>query len=79
VVRAGAARVHGYERTSLGPEWYADALMLYRKRGSRAASFLHPDHNNIPGQKNHAVWIDIFVPEGARRAARTLHRGLEVS
>ena len=54
----------GYEKSSLGPGWYADALMPKRRAGlSSGFPFSIPDlHNNIPEQKNHAVWIDIFVP-----------------
>lgn len=54
----------GYEKTSLGPAWYPDALMPKRSAGLRSGfPFSIPDlYNNIPGQKNHAVWIDIFVP-----------------
>ena len=54
----------GYERTSLGPEWYPDALMPYRKaRLNSGFPFSIPDlYNNIPNQKNHAIWIDVFVP-----------------
>ncbi len=54
----------GYEKTSLGPDWYPDALMPYRKAGLNSGfPFSIPDlHNNIPSQRNHAVWVDIFVP-----------------
>lgn len=54
----------GYERTSLGPEWYPDALMPYRRaRLNSGFPFSIPDlYNNIPNQRNHAIWIDIFVP-----------------
>jgi hypothetical protein len=54
----------GYERTSFGPGWYPDALMPYRKEQLFSAfPFSIPDlYNNIPGQKNHAIWFDIFVP-----------------
>jgi hypothetical protein len=54
----------GYEKSSLGPEWYADALMPYRPaRLQSGFPFSIPDlYNNIPGQKNHAVWVDVFVP-----------------
>ncbi|PYV38853.1 MAG: hypothetical protein DMG06_24620, partial [Acidobacteria bacterium] len=48
----------GYEATSLGPGWYADALMP--KRQTKLFSgfpFSIPDlYNNIPGQKNQAIW-----------------------
>jgi hypothetical protein len=54
----------GYEKTSIGPDWYPDALMPYRKSGLNSGfPFSIPDlHNNIPDQRNHAVWVDIFVP-----------------
>jgi hypothetical protein len=54
----------GYERTSLGPAWYADALMPKRPANLRTGfPFSIPDlYNNIPGQTNQAVWIDVFVP-----------------
>ena len=54
----------GYEATSLGPAWYPDALMP--KRPARLNSgfpFSIPDlYNNIPQQKNHALWVDVHVP-----------------
>lgn len=60
----------GYDKLSLGPDWYPDALMPYRKaRLNSGFPFSIPDlYNNIPGQKNHAIWMDIFVPF-AREAA----------
>ena len=54
----------GYEATSLGPGWYADAL-LPKRRANLASGFPFsiPDlYNNIPGQRNQAIWVDIFVP-----------------
>ena len=55
----------GYERSSLGPEWYADALLPYRPaRLNSGFPFSIPDlYNNIPGQKNQAIWFDLLVPE----------------
>jgi hypothetical protein len=57
----------GYEMLSLGPAWYPDALMPKRPSGLRSGfPFSIPDiHNNIPEQKNHAVWIDVYVPRDA--------------
>ena len=54
----------GYDKISLGPAWYPDALMPYRKaRLNTGFPFSIPDiYNNIPGQKNHAIWIDVYVP-----------------
>ena len=54
----------GYERSSLGPGWYPDALMPRRPPGLHSgfpASI--PDlFNNIPNQRNQALWVDIYVP-----------------
>jgi Glycoside hydrolase 123, catalytic domain len=55
---------YGYEASSLGPDWYPDALMP--KRSSR----LYPglpldlpdDYNKIENQKNQAIWFDLYVP-----------------
>ena len=67
----------GYEASSLGPAWYPDALMP--KRPSRLRTgfpFSIPDlYNNIPGQRNHALWIDIFVPESQQEAPPGLYTG----
>ncbi len=54
----------GYERSSLGPGWYADALLPKRRESLHTGfPFSIPDlYNNIQNQKNHAVWIDVFVP-----------------
>jgi len=55
----------GYPNTSLGADWYADALMPKRPAGPWAGGFPFsiPDiYNKIPFQRNHAIWIDIFVP-----------------
>ena len=54
-----------YERTSLGPAWYPDALVPKRAAVLAAGGFPFaiPDPSNrVPGQKNQAVWIDVFVP-----------------
>ncbi len=61
----------GYERSSLGPAWYPDALLPARPaRLNTGFPFSIPDlYNNIPGQKNHAVWIDVFVPHDAHPGA----------
>ncbi|MEK7404585.1 MAG: hypothetical protein AAB225_05710, partial [Acidobacteriota bacterium] len=72
----------GYERTSLGPAWYPDALMPKRRGGlSTGFPFSIPDlHNNIPGQKNHAVWIDLYVPSERAEAPPGRYTGtVEVS
>jgi Glycoside hydrolase 123, catalytic domain len=60
----------GYEKTSLGPGWYPDALMPKRRSSLHPAfPFSIPDiYNNIPGQTNQAVWVDVFVPYEAAKA-----------
>ncbi len=57
----------GYEGTSLGPAWYPDALLPYRHNELNTGfPFSIPDlYNNIPNQKNHAIWVDVFVPIAA--------------
>ena len=54
----------GYERSSLGPGWYPDALMPRRPAGLHSGfPFSIPDlFNNIPDQRNQALWVDIYVP-----------------
>ena len=72
----------GYERSSLGPGWYPDALMPQRPAHLFSGfPFSIPDlYNNIPDQKNQAVWIDIFVPYERGAAPPGRYRGdLEVT
>ncbi len=54
----------GYEASSLGPGWYADALLPKRKANlATGFPFSIPDlYNNIPDQRNQAIWIDVFIP-----------------
>ena len=67
----------GYERTSLGPAWYPDALLPKRSAGLNTGfPFSIPDlYNNIPGQKNHAVWVDVYVPHARAAAPPGLYSG----
>jgi hypothetical protein len=60
----------GYEATSLGPGWYADALLPKRCANlSTGFPFSIPDlYNNIANQKNQGIWLDIFVPYERRLA-----------
>lgn len=55
----------GYEKSSLGPGWYPDALMPQRRANLFPGfPFSIPDlYNNIPGQTNQALWVDLFVPD----------------
>ena len=52
----------GYEASSLGPAWYPDALMPKRPANLNTGfPFSIPDlYNNIPGQTNHALWVDVY-------------------
>ncbi|HVN82408.1 MAG TPA: hypothetical protein VMW38_25705, partial [Terriglobia bacterium] len=54
----------GYEASSLGPGWYADALLPKRKANlATGFPFSIPDlYNNVRDQRNQAIWVDIFVP-----------------
>lgn len=60
----------GYEGTSLGPGWYPDALMPERRVDLFPGfPFSIPDvYNNIPGQKNQGLWIDVYVPYDRKAA-----------
>ena len=60
----------GYERSSLGPGWYPDALLPQRRSHLESGlPFSIPDlYNNIPDQKNQALWIDLFVPDDRKAA-----------
>ena len=67
----------GYEATSLGAGWYPDALMPKRRSGLLPGfPFAIPDrYNNIPDQRNQAVWVDIYVPESASAAPAGRYAG----
>jgi hypothetical protein len=67
----------GYEATSLGPAWYPDALMPKRPANLNTGfPFSIPDlYNNIPGQTNHALWVDIYVPDDPSQAPPGIYSG----
>jgi len=72
----------GYERSSLGPGWYADALLPQRRNElNSGVPFSIPDlYNDIPNQKNQALWIDLFVPFDRNAAPPGRYSGdLEIS
>jgi hypothetical protein len=72
----------GYERSSLGPGWYPDALMPRRPAGLHSGfPFSIPDlFNNIPDQRNQALWVDLFVPHDRNAAPPGRYTGdFEVS
>jgi hypothetical protein len=72
----------GYERSSLGPGWYPDALMPQRRTHLYSGfPFSIPDlYNNISDQKNQAVWVDLYVPYDRKAAPPGRYSGeFEVS
>jgi hypothetical protein len=52
----------GYEKSSLGPGWYPDALLP--APAGEPVSFDIPDPRNAigPTQRNQTVWVDLYVP-----------------
>src|SRR3954453_19357883 len=67
----------GYERTSLGPDWYPDALMPSRRADLNTGfPFSIPDlYNNLRGQRNDAIWFDVFVPFDRRQGPAGRYTG----
>ncbi len=55
-------------RATLGDGWYPDALIPLRLGAARLGAPLDiPDaRNRIEGQKNQAVWVDVYVPSEAK-------------
>jgi hypothetical protein len=72
----------GYERSSLGPGWYPDALLPQRRAHlDSGLPFSVPDlYNDIADQKNQALWIDLFVPNDRNAAPPGRYTGdIEIS
>jgi hypothetical protein len=67
----------GYEKSSLGAAWYPDALLPFRQNKlGPAVPFAIPDlYNNIAGQRNQGIWLDIFVPQERAAAPPGEYRG----
>jgi len=59
---------NGYQKTSLGPGWYPDALLPAARGGG--VSFNIPSKINHMGasQKNQTVWVDILIPRDRKDA-----------
>ena len=58
---------------TLGLGWYPDALVPARSGSGYGQPFQVPDKlNPVPGQKNQAFWVDIYVPKSAEAG---LYRG----
>jgi len=53
---------HGFDKMSLGPGWYADGLLPAEPDGSVTLNIPEPRNHIGAGQKNHSVWVDIFIP-----------------
>ncbi len=65
----------GYEKTSLGPGWYPDALIPGPT--GEPLSFDLPDERNGLGarQRNQTLWVDIYVPRDREQAPPGTYRG----
>jgi hypothetical protein len=65
----------GYERTSLGPGWYPDAL-LPAPTGEPLRLDL-PDEKNAIGEshRHQTVWVDIYLPRERAEAPPGTYRG----
>ncbi len=64
----------GYEKSSLGPGWYPDALI---PATDESLSFDLPDERNGLGarQRNQTLWVDIYVPREREAAPPGTYRG----
>jgi len=58
----------GYQKTSLGKGWYADALLPAGDDGTVTLNIPEPTNHIGPAQKNHSVFVDIFIPKDAKQA-----------
>ncbi|HUU21572.1 MAG TPA: hypothetical protein VM389_03465 [Phycisphaerae bacterium] len=65
----------GYQNTSLGVGWYADALVP--PPSGRSLTFDLPDATNTVGhlQRNQTVWVDLFVPRDRKQAPPGAYKG----
>jgi len=66
----------GYETTSLGPGWYPDALLPADADGSVTINIPEPTNYIGQTQRNHAVFVDIFVPADREEAPPGEYRGM---
>ncbi|KKM70168.1 hypothetical protein LCGC14_1443410, partial [marine sediment metagenome] len=79
LMKAWYMQVHkvstGYQNTSLGPGWYADALIPAPE--GKGLTFDIPDAKNRIGetQRNQSVWVDLFVPRDRKDAPPGAYRG----
>ncbi len=67
----------GYEKTGLGPGWYADVLIPSRRGDAGAIKFNLPNPLNHIGkaQTNQTVWVDIFIPKDRKLAPPGIYKG----
>ncbi len=56
---------------SLGKGWYPDALIPLGKNGMKDRLEIPGPVNNVPGQQNQAVWVDIYIPKTAKSGEYT--------
>jgi len=66
----------GYERTSLGPGWYPDALLPVPE--GRPLSFSLPDPDNAigPSHRNQTLFVDVYVPRERAEAPPGAYAGV---
>ncbi|MHC4406187.1 MAG: glycoside hydrolase domain-containing protein [Planctomycetota bacterium] len=70
------ARSSGYEKLSLGPGWYPDALLpTADDNGSLRFDVPDPANGIGPGQRNQTVWVDVCVPRDRANAPPGEYRG----
>jgi len=65
----------GYQDTSLGPGWYPDALLPAEADGAVRLDIPEPRNHIGATQRNHTVWVDIFVPRDAGEAPPGTYTG----
>lgn len=65
----------GYDKLSLGPAWYPDALLPARHADH--ISFDVPDEANAigSGQRNQSIWVDVYVARDRADAPPGTYRG----
>ncbi|MHC4716179.1 MAG: hypothetical protein ACYS5V_04360 [Planctomycetota bacterium] len=66
---------HGFQKTSLGPGWYADGLLPAETDGSVTLNIPEPRNHIGATQKNHSVWVDIFVRRDREKAPPGEYKG----
>ena len=66
---------HGFDKTSLGPGWYADGLLPAERGGAVTLNIPEPRNYIGEAQRNHSVWVDILIPRDRREAPPGEYKG----